>query len=254
MDLKNCPHCSTKGVLVMSDGRCPNCKETIEANKNVSGHSTETLLSCDKSATESSVSNGELSGSGVAQNKFSTIPHSNTTLKVIGYIFFVISIVLFLYFSFVFFDFINEPVSDVDHESPLGLLLIIGGLAFSSLLGLGGLGRYMFKYSKRTDVSELYKELIVCKLINGFFGILFGVLAICWIVGNSSGGDPLFFPVSIAFTTSSLIFITGLILALGKKVYPSYLFMIIGGILTLPLGIIPLILGISLRKDYSREN
>lgn len=35
MDFKNCPHCGTNGVLVMSDGRCPNCKKVlVEASTN----------------------------------------------------------------------------------------------------------------------------------------------------------------------------------------------------------------------------
>jgi hypothetical protein len=29
IELKICPHCGTKGILIMSDGRCPNCKRML---------------------------------------------------------------------------------------------------------------------------------------------------------------------------------------------------------------------------------
>ena len=31
--LKTCPHCSTEGILIMSDGRCPNCKKLLHKDK-----------------------------------------------------------------------------------------------------------------------------------------------------------------------------------------------------------------------------
>lgn len=36
MDFHNCHHCNTNGVLLMSDGRCPNCKNIlVEASTNI---------------------------------------------------------------------------------------------------------------------------------------------------------------------------------------------------------------------------
>ena len=45
MDFQNCPHCNTNRVLVMADGRCPNCKnilnDAMNKNTNVSNDNSK---------------------------------------------------------------------------------------------------------------------------------------------------------------------------------------------------------------------
>lgn len=36
IELHDCPYCETEGVLLMTDGRCPNCKRILN-NENVKG-------------------------------------------------------------------------------------------------------------------------------------------------------------------------------------------------------------------------
>jgi len=55
MDLSNCPHCNTNGVLAMSDGRCPNCKGLLTKEK--------------KNATVSTESRGEEVGPASVENR-----------------------------------------------------------------------------------------------------------------------------------------------------------------------------------------
>ncbi len=38
LEFRDCPHCNTKGVLPMTDGKCPNCKRSLGITKRVNQH------------------------------------------------------------------------------------------------------------------------------------------------------------------------------------------------------------------------
>jgi len=222
----DCPDCGAGGIIPDEDGKCTNCGFPLKKEQ----EQTRDRYSVTKASVKKQ------------QSK-----HGNITIKITGYIFSSLSVVPFISFSIRMYKLILEGVSNLNIEFNFTSLPVSGGLAFILFF----LGRYILKTSKRKDIPELQKKFIVCKLINTIYGILLFALAIAWRFGNSPEGDPSHYPIFIAWTTSSLLFIAALVFTLEKKVSPSYLLMIIGGIITLPLGIIPLILGIGLKKHKS---
>jgi hypothetical protein len=152
---------------------------------------------------------------------------------------FILALIVFIYHLHLL---VKPPTSKADLEFLYLQPFISGVIVIFSLL----LGIYFLKNSKAEHVSDLEKELIVSIVFNGIIGVTFFCFAVyMFFEGVSLSIQE---PLSVAFYLAGPILFTAFVFTLLRKVYPSYLLMIIGGIIILPLGIIPIFLGIRLKK------
>lgn len=132
---------------------------------------------------------------------------------------------------------------------PAPLNLVPFGVLLPPCLAFLLLGRYARTLARNETIPDLDKEIKLCSTTSGVFGVGFATLALAWGIGNSQGGDPLYWPVLVAWSVSSVLLVGALFLLKKRTVFPAAArTMMIVGVLTLPIGVVPLLLGIRLRR------
>ena len=119
---------------------------------------------------------------------------------------------------------------------------IFGVFLGISVLGLAFflIGRHFVRVARDTNIPSLDKEFLICSTVNGLLGVGLAYVAITFIFADESG----FF--SIAWSFSALLLLTALALTVKKVNHGTNWLMVIGGTICLPIGILPLLLGIRL--------
>lgn len=170
---------------------------------------------------------------------------TNKFAKRVGYSVVAISVPIFGFGFIGFGFFLLAPLIMGPPRGGGGDKAFIFGVFFGiAILGLAVflLGRHFVRLSRDTDIPALDKEFLICSIVNGLLGVALAFGAISFLIADE-GGTEIF---SIGWSLSAFLLLTALFLTVKKVVYGTNWLMIIGGIISLPIGILPLLLGIRL--------
>jgi len=169
---------------------------------------------------------------------------TNKFVKRVGYSLIVISVPIFGFGVIGFSFFVFATIFMEPRGSGGDRAFIFGMVSGIAILGLAVflLGRHFVRLSRDTDILALDKEFLICSIVNGLLGVGLAFLAISFIIADE-GGTELF---RIGWSLSALLLLTALFLTVKKVAYGTNWLMMIGGTISLPIGILPLLLGIRL--------
>ena len=159
-------------------------------------------------------------------------------LRIVGIILFILTAAPLILLVTWWIELINYPPPSFTTDKSYYIsqsIIILGIGAIFIILGL-----LCLRYSKREDISE-YKKVYRVIIPHNFVMILISIIAT--LVSIEEG-----IIFVILYLAASIMFIFATVYSVKKEINPANSFMIIGGILTLPLGIVSIVAANYLKK------